>query len=60
MKQLHFGLFENAQANDSGRETWRHPDNRRDQCDTLEYWTNVAGICEQAGLDFLFLADAWG
>lgn len=60
MKQLRFGLFENAQANDSGRATWRHPDNQRDHYDNLEYWTNIAEICEEAGLDFLFLADAWG
>ena len=60
MKKLHFGLFENAQANDSGRATWRHPDNQRDQYDTLEYWTRLAKICEEGGLDFLFLADAWG
>lgn len=60
MKRLHFGLFENAQANDTGRATWRHPDNRRVQYDTLEYWTELADICERGGLDFLFLADAWG
>lgn len=60
MKKLHFGLFENAQANDTGRATWRHPDNDRDQYDTLEYWTELAKICERGGLDFLFLADAWG
>ena len=60
MKQLRFGLFENAQANDSGRVTWRHPDNQRDQYDTLEYWNRLAEICESGGLDFLFLADAWG
>ncbi|SJN21393.1 Monooxygenase, DszA family [Microbacterium esteraromaticum] len=60
MKKLHFGLFENAQANDTGRATWRHPDNQRDQYDTLEYWLKIAKICEEGGLDFLFLADAWG
>jgi len=60
MKKLRFGLFENAQANDSGRVTWRHPENERDQYNTIEYWTKLAEICEQGGLDFLFLADAWG
>lgn len=60
MKKLHFGLFENAQANDSGRVTWRHPENERDQYNSLEYWTKLAKICEEGGLDFLFLADAWG
>src|SRR5690625_7662741 len=60
MKKLRFGLFENAQANDSGRVTWRHPENERDQYNTIEHWTKLAEICEQGGLDFLLLADAWG
>ncbi|MRX43330.1 NtaA/DmoA family FMN-dependent monooxygenase [Agromyces kandeliae] len=60
MKQLRFGLFENAQANDSGTATWRHPDNRRDQFDTLAYWRDIARMSEEADFDFVFLADAWG
>ncbi|MFW7415489.1 NtaA/DmoA family FMN-dependent monooxygenase [Demequina sp. SO4-18] len=60
MKKLHFGLFENAQANDSGTATWRHPDNRRDHFDDPAYWRDVARIAEDACFDFLFLADAWG
>lgn len=60
MKQLRFGLFENAQTNDSGTATWRHPENERHLFDRLAYWTKIATLCEDAGLDFLFLADAWG
>lgn len=60
MKQLRFGLFENAQANDSGTATWRHPLNERDHFDSLDYWRHIAEISEKAGLDFIFLADAWG
>ncbi len=60
MKQLRFGLFENAQANDSGTSTWRYPENQRHLFDTLGYWQEIAGICEDARLDFMFLADAWG
>lgn len=60
MKKLRFGLFENAQTNDSGTATWRHPDSERHMYDTLDYWVKVAKICEDAKLDFLFLADAWG
>ncbi|MFD4422276.1 NtaA/DmoA family FMN-dependent monooxygenase [Agromyces sp. NPDC058484] len=60
MKQLRFGLFENAQANDSGTATWRHPENTRHLFDTLGYWRDIARICEEAKFDFLFLADAWG
>jgi FMN-dependent oxidoreductase (nitrilotriacetate monooxygenase family) len=60
MKKLRFGLFENAQTNDSGTATWRHPDSERHLFDTLDYWVNIAHICEDAKFDFLFLADAWG
>ena len=60
MKKLRFGLFENPQANDSGTSTWRHPDNKRDMFDRLDYWREITTICEEAGFDFMFLADAWG
>lgn len=60
MKTLRFGLFENAQANDSGTATWRHPENQRDHFDSLDYWRGIARLCEDAKLDFVFLADAWG
>lgn len=59
-KQFRLGLFENAQANDSGTATWRHPDNGRHLFDRLDYWRDTARLAEDAGLDFLFLADAWG
>jgi len=60
MKNLRFGLFENAQTNDSGTSTWRHPDSERHRFDTLDYWLEIATLCEKAKFDFLFLADAWG
>lgn len=60
MKQLRFGLFENAQTNDSGTATWRYPENQRHLFDTLGYWREISAICEDAKLDFMFLADAWG
>jgi FMN-dependent oxidoreductase (nitrilotriacetate monooxygenase family) len=60
VKQLHLGVFDNAQSNDTGTALWRHPDNQRVNFDSLGYWTEIAGICEDARLDFLFLADAWG
>jgi FMN-dependent oxidoreductase (nitrilotriacetate monooxygenase family) len=60
MRQLHIGLFENPQANDTGTAFWRHPDNERIHFDRLSYWKNLSQICEDAKFDFLFLADAWG
>ncbi|GAA1806264.1 NtaA/DmoA family FMN-dependent monooxygenase [Agromyces neolithicus] len=60
VKQMRLGLFENAQANDSGTATWRHPDNKRYLFDKLDYWRDTARMVEDAGFDFMFLADAWG
>ena len=60
MKQLHVGVFDNAQSNDTGTALWRAPGNERVHFDTPGYWTTLAEICEAAKLDFLFLADAWG
>ena len=60
-KQLVIGLFENGQANSSGRPNWRHPlDRRAHEFDRQPYWIDLARMCEDAGLHFLFLADAWG
>ena len=60
MKTLHLGLFDNPQANGSGTATWRYPSSTRHSFDQLAYWLDIARICEDAGFDFLFLADAWG
>lgn len=60
MRQLRIGVFDNPQANSGGRSTWRHPDSRREFFDTLGYWRDLAEVCEQAAVDFLFLGDAWG
>ncbi len=60
MKTLRLGLFDNPQANGSGTATWRYPASKRHLFDRLSYWLEIAGICEEAQFDFLFLADAWG
>jgi len=60
MRTLHFGLFDNPQANGSGTATWRYPLNERHLFDELAYWLEIARVCEEAQFDFLFLADAWG
>lgn len=39
---------------------WRHPDNRADQYNTLEYWTGLAQTLERGKFDALFLADVLG
>ncbi|MFV0308268.1 MAG: NtaA/DmoA family FMN-dependent monooxygenase [Desertimonas sp.] len=60
MKRVHLGLFDNPQANGSGTATWRYAGSGRQWFDRLDYWVDLAGRCESAGFDFLFLADAWG
>lgn len=57
---MHLGLFDNPQANGSGTATWRAPGSQRQHFDSLDYWLDLAHRCEDAGFDFLFLADAWG
>jgi FMN-dependent oxidoreductase (nitrilotriacetate monooxygenase family) len=39
---------------------WTHPDDRADGYNTLEYWTDLAGILERGKFDALFLADVLG
>jgi FMN-dependent oxidoreductase (nitrilotriacetate monooxygenase family) len=53
-------MFDNAQANGFGIAPWRHPDDQRHRFTELGYWIELAKICEDARLDFMFLADAWG
>jgi hypothetical protein len=60
MKKLRFGLFENAQTNDSGTSTWRHPDSQRHLFDTLGYWREIARICEGRQTGLPVPADALG
>lgn len=60
MRKLHFGMFDNAQANGFGMAPWRHPDDQRHRFTDLSYWIGLAQMCEEAKLDFMFLADAWG
>lgn len=60
MRKLHFGMFDQAQANGFGMAPWRHPDAQSYRFTELAYWKELAQMCEEARLDFMFLADAWG
>jgi long-chain alkane monooxygenase len=60
VRKLHFGMFDNAQANGFGMAPWRHPDDQRHRFTELTYWIELAKMSEEAKLDFMFLADAWG
>lgn len=39
---------------------WKHPDNRADQYNRLEYWVELAQLLERGTFDALFLADVVG
>ncbi|GAB3615885.1 LLM class flavin-dependent oxidoreductase [Okibacterium endophyticum] len=39
---------------------WRHPENRADRYNTLEYWTDLAQTLERGKFDAVFLADVVG
>ena len=65
-RQHHEDSFTSAcsrtlQANDSGTATWRHPDNERVTTSTPSTTGRTSPrSAKTRGLDFLFLADAWG
>jgi len=39
---------------------WRHPDDRASEYTTINYWTSIARLLDEAGFDALFIADALG
>ena len=39
---------------------WRHPENRADEYNSLDYWIELAKLLERGGFDALFLADVVG
>jgi hypothetical protein len=50
------GMFQSA----GPMGMWKLPENRSTDYLDLEYWVTMARRCEQAGVDFLFLADDYG
>jgi FMN-dependent oxidoreductase (nitrilotriacetate monooxygenase family) len=56
-KKLTIGMFQTGGV----RGTWRIPGREGERNFTdLRYWTDLARACEDAGVDFLFLADSYG
>jgi len=62
VKPLIAGLYEQAcVGNGSGAVTlWRHPEDRRLEATSLNYWLNQARIAEQSGFDLFFFGDVLG
>ncbi|GAA4784876.1 NtaA/DmoA family FMN-dependent monooxygenase [Microbacterium gilvum] len=56
-KKLAIGMFQTGGV----RPTWRMPGREHERNSTdLGYWIDLARACEDAGADFLFLADSYG
>jgi len=52
------GIFEHLRPN-HGMPTW-HREHHREGYDTFDYWTTLGRMLDEAGFDFLFLADSYG
>jgi len=48
VKQLHIGVFDNAQSNDTGPRSGATQTISGSTFDSLSYWAEIAGICEEA------------
>ena len=50
-KQLHVNLFEMNCVSHIVHGLWVHPDNNRHRFNDLDYWTELAQLCEHGQLD---------
>ncbi|RFA21774.1 NtaA/DmoA family FMN-dependent monooxygenase [Subtercola boreus] len=60
MKQLLLGIFQFIGPNGTVGSAWQHPDDTSTDFLKISHWTKLATKFEDAGLDFLFLADSYG
>lgn len=58
--RIHLNAFDMTCVSHQSPGLWRHPENRADTYNTLEYWVNLAQTLEAGGFDALFLADVLG
>jgi long-chain alkane monooxygenase len=59
-KQLHVNLFEMNCVSHIMHGMWAHPDNNRHRFNDLDFWTELAQLCEYGAFDAVFLADVVG
>ncbi|APF40559.1 LLM class flavin-dependent oxidoreductase [Neomicrococcus aestuarii] len=59
-KRISLNAFDMTCVSHQSPGLWRHPDNRADEYNTIEYWTDLAKILERGKFDALFLADVLG
>ncbi|MCU1527931.1 MAG: hypothetical protein JWP75_1694, partial [Frondihabitans sp.] len=60
MSSLILGFFEHLNPNGMSGASWSHPRNTSTNYLTLDYWISLAKRLDEAGADFLFLADSYG
>ncbi|MFB2583627.1 NtaA/DmoA family FMN-dependent monooxygenase [Herbiconiux liukaitaii] len=60
MSALTFGIFQYIGPNGTVGSAWQHPDDRSADFTKLSHWIALAKKFDEAGLDFLFLADSYG
>jgi FMN-dependent oxidoreductase (nitrilotriacetate monooxygenase family) len=59
-KRISLNAFDMTCPTHQSPGLWRHPDNRADTYNTLEYWTDLAQTLERGKFDALFIADVLG
>ncbi|MET0179631.1 MAG: LLM class flavin-dependent oxidoreductase [Novosphingobium sp.] len=59
-KQLHVNLFEMNCVSHIVHGQWVDPTNNRHRFNDIEYWKEVAELCEHGAFDAIFLADVIG
>ncbi|GAA2237872.1 NtaA/DmoA family FMN-dependent monooxygenase [Herbiconiux moechotypicola] len=60
MNPLLFGIFQYIGPNGTVGSAWQHPDDESANFTKLSHWVALAKKFDEAGLDFLFLADSYG
>lgn len=58
--RIHLNAFDMTCVSHQSPGLWRHPENRADEYNSLEYWVSLAQTLERGGFDALFLADVLG
>ena len=59
-KRIILNAFDMTCVSHQAAGTWRHPDSRAWDYNTLEYWTDMARTLERGCFDCLFIADVVG
>ena len=59
-KRIVLNAFDMTCVTHQSAGTWRHPESRAWDYNTLEYWTDLAKLLERGRFDSLFIADVVG